>query len=253
MKNTAVFEDRLTPFRDQLLHHPLYEKLHTPKAIQTFMSYHVFAVWDFMSLVKALQLKLTSTTLPWIPVGSPSTRRLINEIVWGEESDVDQLNNPASHFEMYLKAMEEVGADTAPIHQLVTHIKSGIPWEKAVEYTSIPQEIKSFLQFSLATATQAPVHVIASVFTYGREDLIPDLFIAIIKEMAQQQGDDYKTLVYYFERHIEVDSGEHGPMAQQMMQELCGDNTALWDEANEAAQQALQKRIALWDFIEKSI
>ena len=74
-----------------------------------------------------------------------------------------------------------------------------------------------------------------------------------VGEMAQQQGDDYKTLVYYFERHIEVDSGEHGPMAQQMMQELCGDNTSLWDEANEAAQQALQKRIALWDFIEKSI
>jgi hypothetical protein len=97
------------------------------------------------------------------------------------------------------------------------------------------------------------VHVVASVFNYGREDLIPDLFIAIIKDMAQEKGTDFGTLVYYFERHIEVDSGEHGPMAKQMIQELCGDNNQLWDQANDAAQEALQKRIALWNFIDSKI
>jgi hypothetical protein len=217
------------------------------------MEYHVFAVWDFMSLVKALQRKLTCTDLPWVPVGSPSTRRLINEIVWGEESDVDQFNQPASHFELYLKAMEEIGADTTPMKNLLAEIQNGTPWEKAVAKSSIPDEIKSFLNFSLTTATQAPVHVIASVFTYGREDLIPDLFIAIIKEMAKEKGANYSTLVYYFERHIEVDSGEHGPMAQQMIKELCGDNSQLWEQANNAAQQALQKRIMLWNFIDNKI
>jgi hypothetical protein len=188
MKTTTLFEDKLAPYKDQLLHHPLYYKLNSTKAIQTFMEYHVFAVWDFMSLVKALQRKLTCTDLPWVPVGSPSTRRLINEIVWGEESDVDQFNQPASHFELYLKAMEEIGADTAPVKNLLAEIQNGTPWETAVAKSSIPDEIKSFLNFSLTTATQAPVHVIASVFTYGREDLIPDLFIAIIKEMAKKKG-----------------------------------------------------------------
>lgn len=253
MKTTTLFEDKLAPYKDQLLHHPLYYKLNSPKAIQTFMEYHVFAVWDFMSLVKALQRKLTCTDLPWVPVGSPSTRRLINEIVWGEESDVDQFNQPASHFELYLKAMEEIGADTTPVKNLLAEIQNGTPWETAVVKSSIPDEIKSFLNFSLTTATQAPVHVIASVFTYGREDLIPDLFIAIIKEMAEEKGANYSTLVYYFERHIEVDSGEHGPMAQQMIKELCGDNSQLWEQANNAAQQALQKRILLWNFIDNKI
>ena len=253
MKTTTLFEDKLAPYKDQLLHHPLYQKLNSTEAIQTFMEYHVFAVWDFMSLVKALQQKLTCTDLPWVPVGSPSTRRLINEIVWGEESDVDQFNQPASHFELYLRAMEEIGADTTPMKNVLAEIQNGIAWQTAINEASIPTEIKSFLNFSLTTATQAPVHVVASVFNYGREDLIPDLFIAIIKEMAQEKGADFGTLVYYFERHIEVDSGEHGPMAQQMIQELCGDNTHLWDQANDAAKEALQRRISLWNFIDSKI
>jgi hypothetical protein len=253
MKTTTLFEDKLAPHKDKLLHHALYHKLNSTEAIKTFMEYHVFAVWDFMSLVKALQRKLTCTDLPWVPVGSPSTRRLINEIVWGEESDVDQFNQPGSHFELYLKAMEEIEANTAPINAFVSAIQNGTPWRTALSEAAIPNEIKSFIDFSLTTATQAPVHVVASVFTYGREDLIPDLFIAIIKEMAQEKGSGYNTLVYYFERHIEVDSGEHGPMAQQMMQELCGDNTQLWEQANDAAQEALQKRLSLWDFIESKI
>ena len=253
MKTNTLFEEELAPYKDQLLHHPLYHKLNSTEAIQTFMEYHVFAVWDFMSLVKALQRKLTCTDLPWIPIGSPSTRRLINEIVWGEESDVDQFNQPTSHFELYLKAMEEIGANTAPMKKLLSEIQNGTTWETAVNEASIPDEIKSFLNFSLKTATHAPVHVVASVFNYGREDLIPDLFIAIIKDMAQEKGTDFGTLVYYFERHIEVDSGEHGPMAKQMIQELCGDNNQLWDQANDAAQEALQNRIALWNFIDSKI
>ena len=132
MKTTTLFEDKLAPYKDQLLHHPLYQKLTSTEAIQTFMEYHAFAVWDFMSLVKALQRKLTCTELPWVPVGSPATRRLINEIVWGEESDVDQFNQPTSHFELYIKAMEEVGANTAPIKKLVAEIQNGTAWEIAV-------------------------------------------------------------------------------------------------------------------------
>jgi hypothetical protein len=253
MKTTIDFEDTLVPFKNQLLHHPLYDKLNNPEAIKKFMSYHVFAVWDFMSLVKSLQIKLTCTNLPWIPVGSPSTRRLINEIVWGEESDVDRLNKPISHFELYIQAMEEIGAETSQINALINDIYNGISWKQALNNSTISNEIKSFLNFSLTTATEAPVHIIASVFTYGREDLIPDLFIAIVKEMAQQDSARFDTLIYYLERHIEIDSGEHGPMAQQMMQELCGDDSAKWDDANLFAKKALQKRIDLWDFIEKNI
>ena len=245
---TTVDQD-LSPLKAKLLEHPIYTKLNSIEAIRVFMTYHAFAVWDFMSLVKSLQQKLTCTELPWVPVGSPGSRRLINEIVWGEESDVDTQGNPASHYELYLQAMKEIGADTTPIVDLVTAIQNGASWQDALSEVHIPEEIKSFVRFSLSIATTAPAHVVGGVFTYGREDLIPDLFIAIVRGLANQQKGSVDTLLYYLERHIELDGDEHGPMALQMMQELCGDSTKNWDEANSFAQKALEHRIRLWDFI----
>ncbi|MBB5343441.1 DUF3050 domain-containing protein [Tunturibacter empetritectus] len=54
---------------------------------------------------------------------------------------------------------------------------------------------------------------------------------------------------WYMERHIEVDSEEHGPMALRMIAELCGNDNAKWGEAGEAAEIALRARLALWDGI----
>jgi hypothetical protein len=249
MITTDSLDQALAPLKAKLLEHPLYTKLTSIEAIQVFMTYHAFAVWDFMSLVKSLQQKLTCTELPWVPVGNPATRRLINEIVCGEESDVDIQGNPASHYELYLQAMEEIGADTTPIVDLVTKIQNGTSWDEAVEQANIPVEIKSFVRFSLTTATAAPAHIVGGVFTYGREDLIPDLFIAIVRGLANQHKGSVNTLLYYLERHIELDGDEHGPMALQMMQELCGDNTNNWDEVSDYSQQALEHRVRLWDFI----
>ena len=249
MITTDSLDQALAPLKAKLLEHPLYTKLTSIEAIQVFMTYHAFAVWDFMSLVKSLQQKLTCTELPWVPVGNPATRRLINEIVCGEESDVDIQGNPASHYELYLQAMEEIGADTTPIVDLVTKKQNGTSWDEAVEQANIPVEIKSFVRFSLTTATAAPAHIVGGVFTYGREDLIPDLFIAIVRGLANQHKGSVNTLLYYLERHIELDGDEHGPMALQMMQELCGDNTNNWDEVSDYSQQALEHRVRLWDFI----
>ncbi len=246
-------EGLLTSYRDRLLDHPLYTKLTSPESIGIFMTYHAFAVWDFMSLVKSLQQKLTCTTIPWVPIGSASTRRLINEIVWGEESDVDLNGNPASHYELYIKAMNEVGADTRPIESFVGAIQSGTPWEVALETADIPAEIKNFVRFSLDIASEAPAHIVAGVFTYGREDLIPDLFISIVRGLAKQQKASVATLLYYLERHIELDGDEHGPMAIQMIRELCEDDPGRWEEALTYSQKALEYRIRLWDFIAAQI
>lgn len=253
MITTDYLTKTLAPYREALLTHSLYSKLNTIEAIQTFMTFHAFAVWDFMSLVKALQQKLTCTTLPWVPAGSASSRRLINEIVWGEESDIDALGNPISHYELYLKAMEEIGADITPITTLVSAIQRGTPWQEAIDNVNLPEEIKTFVHFSLKTATEAPAHVVGGVFTYGREDLIPDLFIALVRGLASQQKGSVDTLLYYLERHIELDGDEHGPMALQMMDELCENSAKKWDEATVYAKQALEHRIRLWDFIAQQV
>ena len=109
----------IQPTRAALLSHPVYSQIKDFDGIKDFAKYHVFAVWDFMSLLKSLQIGLTCVSLPWIPVGSANTRFLINEIVCGEESDVDEQGNRISHFELYLSAMRQMGADTSKMDQLL--------------------------------------------------------------------------------------------------------------------------------------
>ncbi len=60
----SQIENELAPLRKQLVNHDLYKNLKSITDIKIFMEQHVFAVWDFMSLVKKLQVDLTNTTIP---------------------------------------------------------------------------------------------------------------------------------------------------------------------------------------------
>ena len=113
----------ISKYRDQLMTHPLYGNINSIENLKQFMESHVYAVWDFMSLVKKLQLDLTTTTLPWQPPANNSAARLINEIVWGEETDTDKDGNSVSHFEMYLSAMRQIGADKSGIESFLTELR----------------------------------------------------------------------------------------------------------------------------------
>ena len=240
---------QLDEYRSVLINHPIYNAMNSIDAIQRFMETHVFAVWDFMSLLKRLQLDLTCASIPWTPVGNPFTRRLINEIVFGEESDVDQNGNATSHFELYIKAMEDIGADTSAIKSFIQQLEQGETWEKAIVNSGASQDAKQFVQQTMDCVENDPIHVVAGVFTYGREDLIPDMFISIVRELSEKGHSGANTLVYYLERHIEIDGDEHGPMALQMIDELCEGNPLKKDEATLGAKRALKSRIELWDAI----
>lgn len=239
---------------NQLLVHPLYSKIKTIEDLQVFMQGHIYAVWDFMSLLKALQQKLTCTTTPWYPSKFPNTRYLINEIVVAEESDEYIDGRRLSHFEMYLDALHALGGDSHEINQFLEQVYAGSAVLQVIEDSALHPNIKEFLAFTFDVIENGSAHEIAAAFTFGREDLIPDMFSSILKEIQLNFPDsNLEKLLYYFERHIELDGDEHGPLAMKMIMELCGDDASKWKQVEEVSKLALEKRIKLWDAIDSAL
>ena len=239
---------RLKPLYSQLAAHPLYRSFHTIADVRTFMESHVFAVWDFMSLLKTLQRGLTCVEVPWLPTSDSSSRRLINEIVWGEESDEYQ-GRPISHFDLYLEAMRACEASTVHIEGLIQALRQGKPLAPAMQNCGASDAAQTFVASTFAVIAEGKLHAIAAAFTFGREDLIPDIFRGFIRDQNQALDGQLDLFRWYLDRHIEVDGDEHGPMALQMVANLCGDDDGKWQEATEAAADAVQARIAFWDAI----
>ncbi|WP_297334415.1 DUF3050 domain-containing protein [Flavobacterium sp.] len=252
--NIETINSSILSQREQLLQHPLYGKVKSVEDLRHFLTGHVYAVWDFMSLLKALQSKLTCTTTPWMPAGNPQTRYLINEIVLAEETDINAEGKRQSHFEMYLDAMEACGADTSEIKAFLENVIVTHNIFVSIKQSGLHENIKDFLDFTFTVVEQGKPHEIAAAFTFGREELIPDMFTEIIRNFqANFPETDLSKLVYYFDRHIELDGDEHGPMAMQMVIELCGDDEVKWKEVEEISKLALQKRLGLWSAIEERI
>lgn len=227
--------------------------MQTIEDLNIFMQHHVYAVWDFMSLLKSLQRNLTCTTVPWVPVGNAQTRYLINEIVLGEESDVDENDVRTSHFELYLRAMQQAGSNTDAIKELVANIKDGMPVDECLEQEGVPEASGAFVKNTFSVIATGKVHLQAAVFTFGREDLIPGMFISFVNELNKSTDNKLSTLKYYLERHIEVDGDHHSHLGFEMTAELCGNDEAKWKEATIAVKEALGYRIKLWDAIANAI
>ena len=254
MSSTGIqqLKESIDPVRNRLIEHPVYRAVQTPAALRIFMEYHVYAVWDFMSLLKALQQSLTCVDVPWVPRGSANTRFLINEIVVGEESDVDERGKRVSHFELYLRAMKEAGASVEEIGRFIAAVSAGGAVREAVKRLVPKEAVRKFLDFTFDTIFSGEVSRIAAVFTFGREDLIPDLFLPIVQKLSKEKP-GFATFRYYLERHIEVDGGHHGHLAMEMLEELCGDDNVKWKLAGDAARAALEARIVLWDGVVAAI
>jgi hypothetical protein len=232
--------------RARVITHPLYAGLDTHSAILTFMEHHVFAVWDFMSLLKSLQRNLTCVAVPWVPTGRTASRRLINDIVLAEESD-ELRGGHISHFEWYVAGMAEAGADHSVVDRFVDLIRAEEPVPHALETAGVPHAAAEFVTATWGLIASGPVHCQAAAFAFGREDLIPDMFTQVVAVNQEKGG--LKTFVDYLERHIEVDGEAHTPMAMQMLADLCGEDEMKWRECTDTARAALAARSRLWDGI----
>src|SRR3990167_10583635 len=216
--------------KQKLFDHPLFIEITTVGKLQHFMEHHVFAVWDFMSLTKRLQQDLTCTQLPWLPCAAPRDARLINEIVLAEETDEHPTRGYCSHFELYLDAMTEVGASTVAITRFIDLQSQGVEVSAALQMSDAPLGVARFVDSTLHIALNAPTHCVAAAFLHGRESIIPSMFERLLQgsEIIRSQA---PTLGEYLNRHIELDTQDHEPGAQRMLQ-------GLTDNAPERQQQA---------------
>jgi hypothetical protein len=246
-----MFDKELEPYRKRLAQHPIYKTIRTVEHVRLFMSRHVFAVWDFMSLAKRLQRDLTCMALPWMPGQNEANARLINEIITGEESDIGPDGKPASHFHLYLDAMAEVSASTKNIDIFIGHLSAASSLRHAMKEAEVPAYVQTFVKHTLKTARQASTAEVASNFLFGREDPIPEMFQTLLNHWGLNANQAPK-LTYYLNRHIEVDSGDHGPAAQKMLYRLIH-TPDIHERALRAAISAIDHRVRLWNGIYREI
>jgi Protein of unknown function (DUF3050) len=237
--------------RASALGHPMYDVIDSIDDVRLFMQSHVFAVWDFMSLLKRLQRDHTCVDVPWLPTGEAATRRLVNQIVVGEESDLVG-GVACSHFELYLAAMQQAGADTQPILRFVELVGQGLDISSALEAAGAPPAAARFVETTLRTVGEASSAEVAAVFAYTREDVIPGMFTRILGRL-QPHDAMLTSFTAYLERHVELDSGEHFPLAQQLVARLCGEDEGKQSSCDAAIERGLRARAALWDGVEGEI
>jgi hypothetical protein len=231
---------------DGLSDHPVYALVSTDADLRVFMEHHVWAVWDFMNLLKAIQQRFTSTLIPWTPRGGGDVRRFVNEIVLDEESDKLPLGGASSHFEIYLAAMVEVGASTDQIVRFVDRLDHGESFPRALADSACPAAVASFLETTWQAAQASDFELVAA-FTYGRETVIPPMFRQFLARAAAV--DDAPMLRFYLERHVELDGDSHGGLAESLLAAACGDDPGAWRLAEECAQRCLEARSLLWDAV----
>ena len=234
--------------REALQNHRIYRAIKSLDHLHIFMESHIFAVWDFMSILKSLQRKLTCVDIPWVPKGKGTPSRLVNEIVKEEESDIDQYGQHMSHFEMYCHAMKQAGANITPINTFLNEIQH-LNVRDALNKSDALDHSKVFVNKTFEILKDAPEHVVASIFTFGREEVIPSMFKSILNELDKKHKGKIKSFIYYLDRHIGLDENEHTPAALKMVKKLCQNDEDKWVEATNAARSAMQARITFWDGI----
>ncbi len=246
----------LLDLQRRLAEHPVYQHIADLPSLRWFMSNHVYSVWDFMSLLKSLQAHIAPATVPWAPVDDSTLRRFINDIVLGEESDLgmpvpDGPETYVSHFELYCRAMAEVGNDPAPAQSFAAAAtKMGV--QQALTMHQLPRPARDFMKSTFKFIETSKPHVIAAAFTLGREHIIPEMFRALIRKMkiTAYQAPAFH---YYLERHIQLDGDHHGPLSELMLAHLCAGDDQRLEEAEKAALDAMQARLTFWDGVLRGI
>jgi Protein of unknown function (DUF3050) len=241
--------DHLCSLRAALLDHPIYSNIVSVADLRSFMEDHVFAVWDFMSLLKRLQQDMTCITVPWFPTDDAKAARLINDIVIGEETDVGPDGSYMSHLALYLRAMRDIGANTRQFEKFRSLVLVGMPVEVALARIGAPPHVQAFVAHTMTLANSGSTEEVLGAFFYGREDIIPEMFRRLLDTLygAKNNNAHLRHFIYYIDRHIELDGDSHGPMGRELLDDLVANSPDRGERARRAACGSIKARIGLWN------
>lgn len=257
MDNLEMVNAQLAPLIKKIKNHTVYSTIHSIQHLQIFMEHHVFAVWDFICLLKELYHRLVTTRAPWFPPKDPYSAHLISRILIEEENDRAP-NGQAygSHFELYLQAMQALQADTRPINYFLQRLQQGDILIAAMESAGLSISIQQFVLTTFSFFDQ-DIHILAAAFVYGREAITSAMFTPLVQQLQQaippSQQSSIQPLLYYLNRHIELDHSEHFPQALKVLHHLAGEDEKKWREIAVHARLALQSRLNFLSAIQEKI
>jgi hypothetical protein len=208
-----------------------------------------------MSLLKRLQQDMTCTRVPWFPTDNARAARLVNDIVIGEETDLDPDGTYASHLDLYLRAMGDVGASTRQFDMFRALAQAGVPVEAALARIGAPQHVRIFVAHTMALANSGTTEEVLAGFFYGREDIIPEMFQRLLRTLfvATHENGALANFVYYMNRHIELDGDSHGPKGRELLDDLVARAPEKGERARRAACNSIKARIGLWNGISRKL
>ena len=166
-----------------LYNHTLYSSIKNSDHIRIYMHNQVWCVWDFMTLVKSIQLKLMPPSILWQPPKYPTLGAYIYEVLLTEETDNSiRQNENASHFQTYLEAMKQSKVDTKSIDKFISLLLKGKDFDTAIKNCGVHKEAKEFVENTYGFANSA-LHIATSVFCLSREGVIPGMFNSLLSNL----------------------------------------------------------------------
>lgn len=252
MKKDKMIQEINQNFRLELKdfsNHSIHQHINTKQQLQMYMEHQVFAVWANMSLLNYLKEEFTKTTNPWLPIGDPELRFLINKTNLQEETAKNYFGAHQSEFEIYLDAMASTGANTENITNFLRHVSHGTDIFLIIAASKLPLCIKQFIKTVFDIISEDKPHKIAAAFVYSREGMSNLNLINSISEIEKEDKTDHKLIKYYLRLQAEKDSAP----SFKILKMLCGEDMNKWRDTEIIAEIILRNQRTLMEGIEAEL
>lgn len=234
-------------------HHKVFSALTSIERFRRFTEMHVYATWDFMCLLKALHRKLNGgSELLWLPPVRSYGEWLINPRLAIEENDITPKGNHLlSHFELYLQAMQECGANTRGINAFIQYVKRDPPLSLLLAQNYLSETTRRYLAGTFDMIITKDSHILAACFAFAHEHIAENMFTHILQHLMPMAAvhDSLASFIYYFQRQIDLTGVLQGPQAETLLAILCGEDEVKWEDATDAAVFSLKSQLQFLDGI----